>query len=117
MSSGCSARLRQVQDDRVGDLDAWDAVADSYAEQPQVDWFDDFLDRHLGDVSGKRILDLGCGHGWFTDELERRGADVVGVDGSERLLAIARSRYPSVTYMHRDLRDGFGPEGGTFDAV
>jgi len=112
-----SARLSQVQDDRIGDLDAWDAVADSYADQPQIDWFDEFLARHLGDVAGKRVLDLGCGHGWFTNELDRRGADVVGIDGSERLLAIARSRYPTATFEHRDLANGVGPDDGIFDAV
>jgi 2-polyprenyl-3-methyl-5-hydroxy-6-metoxy-1,4-benzoquinol methylase len=99
-----------VHKDRVGDLDAWDAVADSYAEQPQIDWFDEFLARHLGDVAGKRILDLGCGHGWFTNELDRRGADVISIDDSERLLAIARSRYPTVTLEHRDLSYGVGPD-------
>jgi SAM-dependent methyltransferase len=111
------ARLSQVHDDRIEDLDAWDAVADSYAEQPQIDWFDGFLVRHLGNVAGKRILDLGCGHGWFTNELDRCGADALGIDGSERLLAIARSRYPSVTCEQRDLRNGVGPDDGVFDAV
>jgi ubiquinone/menaquinone biosynthesis C-methylase UbiE len=46
----------------------------------------------LGDVSGKRILDLGCGEGGYARELVRRGARVVGVDGSRRLIGIARAR-------------------------
>ncbi len=99
---------------RTDDLAAWDNVASEYAEQPGVDWFDGFIDRHLGDVAGKRILDLGCGHGWFTNELHARGADVVGVDGSDRLLDIARSRYPHAHFELADLRDGYE---GDFDAV
>lgn len=100
--------------DRIGDLEAWDAVAETYADQPQIDWFDDFLERHLGDVTGKHILDLGCGHGWFTHELHRRGANVVGVDGSARLLTIARDRYPGVDFRHADLATG---TDGVYDAV
>ena len=100
--------------DRPDDLAAWDGVAGAYADQPQVDWFEEFIDRHLGDVAGKRVLDLGCGHGWFSNELHARGADVVGVDGSAQLLDIARSRYPHVTFEQRDLRRGYD---GEFDAV
>lgn len=99
---------------RPDDLEAWNNVSAEYAEQPQVTWFDGFLDRHLGDVAGKRVLDLGCGHGWFTKNLHERGADVVGIDGSEGLLEVARSRYPEVSFEHHDLRSGYE---GEFDAV
>lgn len=39
---------------------------------------------------GRRVLDLGCGQGYFTRQLARRGAQAVGVDISEELLAFAR---------------------------
>jgi SAM-dependent methyltransferase len=100
----------------VDDTSLWDSPADAYAEQPQVDWFDDFFDRYLPqDLHGRRVLDLGCGHGWFAAALARRGADITAVDGSERLLEIARDRHPGPTYRHVDLsRDGIG---GTYDVV
>ena len=41
--------------------------------------------------SGK-ALDLGCGTGNYTLELERRGFDVIGLDASEGMLKIARSK-------------------------
>lgn len=100
--------------DRPDDLVAWDLSAQVYADQPQVDWFDDFLRRQLGDVRGKRVLDLGCGHGWFTSQLHSAGADVVGVDGSEALLQIARSRYPGISFEHVDLREDYQAE---FDII
>jgi 2-polyprenyl-3-methyl-5-hydroxy-6-metoxy-1,4-benzoquinol methylase len=47
----------------------------------------------LGDVSGKTVLDLGCGSGENSILLARRGARVIGLDVSEALLALARQRF------------------------
>lgn len=42
---------------------------------------------------GGRALDLGCGTGNYTLELRRRGGfDVIGLDASEGMLAVARSK-------------------------
>jgi SAM-dependent methyltransferase len=46
----------------------------------------------LGDVAGRTVLDLGCGSGENSLLLARRGAEVIGVDISESLLALARQR-------------------------
>jgi ubiquinone/menaquinone biosynthesis C-methylase UbiE len=43
----------------------------------------------LGEVRGKRILDLGCGKGRFAHLLRCRGASVVGLDSSRAMLAEA----------------------------
>jgi SAM-dependent methyltransferase len=47
------------------------------------------LTNHLG--VGMRVLELGCGTGYFTRELARTGADIVAVDVSPELLEIARA--------------------------
>jgi SAM-dependent methyltransferase len=46
----------------------------------------------LGDVSGKRVLDFGCGSGANTALLAGRGAHVWAIDISEDLLRLARRR-------------------------
>src|SRR5271155_4614482 len=46
----------------------------------------------LGDVSGKRILDLGCGDGWFSTILAKRGAAVTGFDISTNAVRAATRR-------------------------
>ena len=46
----------------------------------------------LGDISGKRILDIGCGAGTTSIAMAKAGATVIGVDISEDLLAEARVR-------------------------
>ena len=50
------------------------------------------------DLSGRRILDAGCGAGQFSIEAAKRGADVVAVDLSTTLLDLARERYRSVDH-------------------
>jgi SAM-dependent methyltransferase len=55
----------------------------------------------LGEVAGRRVLDLGCGAGQLAHHLAGSGAaEVVGVDVSERMLAVARAdwAHPRVTY-------------------
>jgi magnesium-protoporphyrin O-methyltransferase len=43
----------------------------------------------------RRILDAGCGTGALAVALAERGADVVAIDLSERLIELARERYPA----------------------
>jgi ubiquinone biosynthesis O-methyltransferase len=46
----------------------------------------------IGDVAGKRVLDVGCGDGDFAIELARRGAIVTGIDSSVEMIQAARAR-------------------------
>jgi SAM-dependent methyltransferase len=46
--------------------------------------------RLLGDVKGKRVLDLGCGSGQASIALARQGAHAIALDASARQLARAR---------------------------
>src|SRR5437867_13363395 len=46
----------------------------------------------LPDVDGRRVLDLGCGPGQLAHHLATRGAaEVLGVDLSQPMLALARA--------------------------
>ncbi|WP_394848326.1 class I SAM-dependent methyltransferase [Pendulispora brunnea] len=45
----------------------------------------------LGDVTGKSILDVACGYGYYSRALAQRGAArVLGIDLSESLIGVAR---------------------------
>lgn len=45
---------------------------------------------HTGDLSGKRVVDIGCGGGILSESLATSGAQVTGIDLAERSLKIAR---------------------------
>lgn len=60
----------------------------------------------LPPMRGLRVLDLGCGFGWFCRWAAQQGAAVItGVDVSEKMLARARgvTTEPGVTYVRADL--------------
>lgn len=59
----------------------------------------------LGDVTGLRGLDIGCGAGATAQELTRRGASMTGVDISPQLLAVAKDRDPEgrIHFVQADL--------------
>ncbi len=48
--------------------------------------------RHLGNLAGARVVDLGCGIGDQSADLARLGADVLGVDANHEVIAHATSR-------------------------
>ncbi|RMB80713.1 class I SAM-dependent methyltransferase [Streptomyces shenzhenensis] len=65
---------------------ATDSAYNAYTDRPAMLGL-------AGDVSGLRVLDLGCGAGHYAAELLERGAaTVMGLDGSESLLKTARER-------------------------
>jgi magnesium-protoporphyrin O-methyltransferase len=71
------------------------------------------------DLSGKRILDAGCGTGALAVEAARRGAHVVAVDISPTLVKLADERMPhdvggGIEFRVGDMLD---PALGRFDHV
>ncbi|MCQ3823025.1 class I SAM-dependent methyltransferase, partial [Streptococcus agalactiae] len=58
----------------------------------------------VGNVEGLRILDLACGHGFFSRQLKDWGAAKVhGVDISENMIYQARQANDGIAYEVRDV--------------
>lgn len=59
----------------------------------------------LPDLTGRSVLDLGCGFGWFCRRAAITGAArVVGIDLSERMLTRARAEHDDrIEYQRQDL--------------
>lgn len=95
----------------------WDAQTYDRVSGPQAAWGEEVIARL--DLRGdERVLDAGCGSGRVTEQLLARLPDgeLVGVDGSEAMIAEARSRLGRrVELVRSDLLD-FEPDE-RFDAV
>ena len=73
---------------------------DYFAEHADTGTWNSYVDRPtmlelVGDVSGQRVLDAGCGAGHYAAALLERGASVLGLEGSAVLVAHARRRLGS----------------------
>lgn len=77
------------------------------------------LQAMLPPLGGKRVLDLGCGYGWFCRVAREQGAaEVLGIDLSARMLARAAelTRDEGIRYRQGDL-DGLELPAESFDLV
>src|SRR5688500_4981274 len=73
-----------------GAAEAWEVFVESGADYYRWHVHGPALLEACGEVRERRVLDLGCGQGYFSRELARRGARVVGIDLSDQLIQIAR---------------------------
>jgi SAM-dependent methyltransferase len=101
----------------------YDAIAEAYAEKVEANVWNAHYERVnalrlVGEVSGKRVLDAGCGSGAHAIELANRGATVTGVDASAALLAIAARRPGGrMTLVRADLTAPLPFADQAFDVV
>jgi len=71
------------------------------------------------DLRGKRVLDIGAWDGWFSFEMEKRGASVVAIDATynEKLLQAREWLGSKIEYRVADVCDLRPADVGTFDIV
>lgn len=80
-----------------------------------------WIDSLVG-LSGKRVLDVGCGGGILADAMARQGADVLGIDLSVKALKVAQlhaleASTPRVQYREVSTEDFAAEQPGAFDVV
>ena len=83
----------------------------------RLDWIND-----LASLSGKRVLDVGCGGGILADAMARKGADVLGIDLAEKSLKVAQlhaleAQTPSIAYRMVSAEALAAEQPGTYDVV
>ena len=85
-------------------------------EQIDAHWHAD--PRARTPLSGRRVLDMGCGAGLLTEPLARLGGAVTGVDAAPENIGVARA-HAAASGLQIDYRSG-GPEavvGHSFDLI
>lgn len=105
---------------------AWNAMGDEWFEMAQTGESRNYfimpnMLKYMGDVKGKKILDLGCGEGGYSRELTKRGAHLVSVDCStkaiEYAMELAQKENLSIEHFVRNSNDLFDIESEQFDIV
>jgi len=69
----------------------------------------------LDPKAGEHILDIGCGTGYLTQQIQNIGAVVKGTDFSPDMIAQAKENYPDVAFEVADA--GNFDDAGKYDAV
>ena len=78
----------------VKHMEEYDAIANAYRDFKRLP-FREYIERYtlfemLGDVRGKKVLDMACGDGFYTRLLKQAGASgVTGVDVSAEMIRLA----------------------------
>ena len=96
----------------------WSARAQDWAElqepihRPQYE----AVLRRTSVGTGTRYLDIGCGSGLAASLAAAHGANVAGIDASQKLLDIAKMRVPAGDFRQSDLETLPFPDG-SFDVV
>ena len=108
----------------MSDATRYDEIADHYVEVVGDAVSDSpaaALLELVGDPHGLRVFDLACGQGRVSRELARRGASVVSVDISARLLEKARAAEATeplgIDYVLADATEPDALAGETFDGA
>ena len=80
---------------------AWNA--EEYTERFQfVHQYGEDLFSWLDLTPGMSVVDLGCGNGALTERLAAMGAEVLGLDASPEMLAVAQRRHPRLRFERAD---------------
>ncbi|MBK7327269.1 MAG: bifunctional 2-polyprenyl-6-hydroxyphenol methylase/3-demethylubiquinol 3-O-methyltransferase UbiG [Propionivibrio sp.] len=79
-----------------------------------------WIDNHAG-ISGKTILDVGCGGGILSESMAQRGATVTGIDLSDKALGVAKLHLlesgNKVDYQKSSAEEFADQAPGSFDVV
>ena len=79
-----------------------------------------WIDQHV-QLTGKKVIDIGCGGGILSESMAQRGADVTGIDLSDKALGVAKLHLlesgQKVNYQSISAEEYAGQAGGTFDVV
>ena len=81
----------------------------------------EYIARHAGGLDARRVLDVGCGGGILSESMARAGADVTGLDLSEKALKVAQLHAlesgAKLSYKLQGVEDFAVANAGGFDVV
>lgn len=88
-------------------IELWNDASRAYdayqKAEPSMLFLQEHIRRSFPHMEGKRILDLACGSGNYTDLFCSCGAEVFGCDGAENMIALARKKHPECNFSVCDI--------------
>ncbi len=108
-----------LEDYQIVNIQAWQKLAEEYKEPAEKAWKSN--DPHWGiwhipesnlellphDLKAKKCIEIGCGAGYVSSWMARRGAEVVGIDPTPNQLETAR-RLEKQYQLGIEFVEGFG---------
>jgi ubiquinone/menaquinone biosynthesis C-methylase UbiE len=86
----------------------YDALTENVSYPERAEYFDRLIQKHLRS-GGNVMLDLACGTGTMTEEMAKRGYDMIGVDYSAGMLSQAMEKKFAqgldIQYVQQDMRN------------
>lgn len=76
-----------------------------------------FITKSLGDIRGKKVLDVGCGAGVDVETYEKLGAEVYGIDSSEYMVKQAKENVSNPEKIFLQKMDSLQFRSNFFDIV
>ena len=103
-------------------INEWDKAAAGYSKSQENSPYSLFNKKYVKslfvhDLRGLRILDAGCGNGYYANFFHEQGADVTGCDGSSEMLKIAKEKYPKIRFDLLDLEEELPYSDEQFDII
>jgi len=84
--------------------------------QNPIDMEEEIMFRHLPHLNKGKLLDVGCGEGSVSLELQKRGFEVVGIDFSS--VAVKKAKDKGINALELDVdKDGIPFENNFYDVV
>ena len=97
----------------------WHAESADRGGYHQYTEIDPVVKELLGSVKGKKVIEIGCGNGYFSRAIAKRGAKVTALDISSKMIAIAsaeeKKKPLGIVYLHRDAARLHGIKNCSFD--
>lgn len=86
-------------------LEVFDNIANEYVEYFGDDWeFINEIQEFVSQFPEKsKILDLGCGSGYITNYLHDKNLNAIGLDFSQEMINIAKTKFPSIDFLLADF--------------
>lgn len=83
----------------------YDTLTKDVEYEKRADYIEQLISRHT-DIKAELIADIGCGTGTMCNILSERGYDMIGIDGSDSMLNVAKEKSSdSILYLNQQMTE------------